>query len=620
MSIDANPTQPGPQPYVELPWQAQPLIQVSGVDDAESYARRVATGLGPDPVRLVAPAGMPDAPTRDELVVTLPEADYARLDELGTRLVDMLESLYPPPPDPCTGSYASVHLAGGAGVTPGTVAFVRTTSGATVQYLLPNLVVDPTTLRPRILAPPVPPRPPARPRTAMAVQVDISQLLQSGLAVAGTGAWGLPAPWNVGAATVVTTLEQLLNLFWPPSDAPSPLRKAVDALKAHIDQTEIGRAANQIRGFALYVEDQQAHLRIPIGPSPYVQDVLLPELRLMTTPGRNSVYDALQQLESMLATVGVEQKNDVLDLLIAGVSLQLVGLKMILQLDAAAAAYAEQAGEDERAMELTNLWLDDYVNLEEAVFGAEGTSDRGWVKRATDAIAAYVKARCDQVRKPYRYHTTVHAGRATHEQWGWTFTDDGIPNDSPKTQLVYDTPSSGCCDPWDQHGDRVDAAYAIYITARTSEITTPRALIVTEWNNALDSWRQHLPPPAPTGVPRLAALPSGPPTPQGSGWINGNSVQYAVGYVNSAPPAAAPPKTRAGAGPSGAGPETKWLPVGATAFVRLTDFPADPTRMATHIRIYRRFKTAIGHTTQWRVVKTVSVGTASYDDKDLAHV
>jgi hypothetical protein len=42
--------------------------------------------------------------------------------------------------------------------------------------------------------------------------------------------------------------------------------------------------------------------------------------------------------------------------------------------------------------------------------------------------------------------------------------------------------------------------------------------------------------------------------------------------------------------------------------------------MATFVRIYRRFRTAIGQTTEWRIVKTVPAAQASYDDTDLSRV
>jgi hypothetical protein len=614
--------------YDKLPWQVQPVIHVSAAADAESYAHRVAAPFGVEPAALIAPAGVPDAPTREELAAGMPEADFARLDELGSQLQDMLESLYPPLPDPVSGSYLSVHLAGGGGIEPGTVAFVRVTAGRTVQYLLPHLIVDPATLRPRIIPPPPPPPPPraARPRTTLAVAPP---LVSGGLAVAGTLAWGLPAPWNVAAAGVVTTVEQLINL-WPDDDkGPSPLQVAVTEIEKYIDQTEIGKAASQIRGFTTYVQDQQALLKIPIGPSRYVETTLLPKLQQMTTPGGNSVYDAIQQLESMLATVSVGLKKDVLDLLLSGVTLQLLGLQMIVQLNAAAAAAAEDSGDDQAKMELTNLWLADYVNLEQAILGAVGTSGRGWVDRATAAIASYTTARKDQVRKPYRYVLPFNPGGAEIEDgascqyFGWTFTDDGVPNDDPKTRFISDTwkGDATCCEEHVvQHGDLVDKAYWQYVASVSNEVTGQRTPIVGAWSKAIEEWRQKLPPPAPTAAPKVAALPGGAATPQGSGWVNGNKVQYAIGYVNSAPPAAAPPKTRAGAGPSGAGPSSSWLPIGATAFARLTEFPPDPTRMATHVRIYRRFRTSIGQTTGWQIVTTIPAAQASYDDTDLSHV
>ncbi len=603
------PPETGDTPYDRLPVQLRPLIAVTG---GSLTADAVAATLTADPLlasTLVAPAGLPPAPDHDELYRGLDEADAARLRALADRLVTVLDIAYPPVPGQLASS-VSCHLHGASGeVREGTVSYVRTTAGGTVQYLLPHVVLDPQTLSPLLvgLAEPSPP-----PRLRRSSVREVPQGVTTLMAVGGTLAWGLPPPWNVVTAATVTLFEQLLN----SSSARSPLADAVSELEQFVNQATVGRWASQIRGFALFVNAQRAGLDVNTDHDAYIREVLTPELRRITSPTGDSLYDAIHALEDLMATGDPPFRKTVLDLLLSGVTLYLLALKMIVQLDATLAAAAEDAGDDGEAIVCTARWLHDYVTFEQAVLGPPNTPEDGWAVRAGAAIDTYIKARSDQVRRPYRWAprpVSYDTVPGMSNPGGWTYHDDALPGDKPDDHFVADSLPTTCCDPGAQHGDKVDAAFNQHLAEIARDINRRRPA-VDLWRSAIADWRRHLPPPPPAVPPQVATLPGGPATPRGALWQRGASVQYAVGFLNEAGVST----STEGLGPSGAGPESRWLPIEATAGVRVSAIPADPSRLATRVRLYRRFRSA-GAPSPWQVVAALPAGTTTYDDTDGAN-
>ena len=568
----------------------------------------------------------------DEVAAGLSDAGARRLRSHAAPVESLLDSALPALPDPVEARYMSV-TSGASGFKPGTVGYVRVTQTARVEYVFEHLVVNlekatvdivglqalPPTARPPVSRRALAPVPPS------AVAIGTFQVI-------GTLLWALPPPWSAVSAAAATLVEMLIP-------RPEPTFTLVDAtivLEQYIDQQELGSWASQIKGFSEYIVSQQS-VMAAWGTKPntgYIRDVLLPKLRQMTTPGGNSVYDGIEHLENFCNSHLNRPPKDLqqpVELLCMGVSLQLLGLKMILQLEAVLAGEADEDGDDEAAAAGTRTWLDDYVNFQQAVSGTPDHSIDGWADRITALIAAIVAKRLEHINDPYQYQgqpPMMPYGQSNWSEYrGWTFIDSAVSSD-PKTHFErgpFGKPAHCLEDPPLLPNPNVQQAHDAYYQSIRDSVEAdyaPSNNVTAKWRASIADWNQKLPPPPPQAAPRPSTpSPSVASTPQGSGWVDGAHVQYAAAFVNSASMTQPRPTgTRQPMGPSEMGPPSQWLPIAASAYANLADIPVEEHQMATNVRIYRRFRTISGSNTEWRIIAILPAGQRTYADRDSKHV
>jgi hypothetical protein len=350
---------------------------------------------------------------------------------LSRLLQQTLDAALPASPDPVRATYVSCLEAPIESFPRGTVVYVRVTENATIEYLLPHLVADFEAGVAHVVnlpqAPKILPEPRIMPMGAINPEGPLS--------VVSTLAWILPPPWGAIASAGITLFGLIVSNM---KDAPSG---ASDSIKKYLELHDVSRVATQIKGFSDYIVVQRSVLEVPLdSQKTYVRKVLLPKLRAMTTPGGESVYDGVHGLVDYLGQANEAGRKTALDLLVQGVSLQLLALKMIMQLDALVAAQEVADGRDAAAAEWTNVWLDDYVSFHAAVNGVAaganpgtatpGLVEQGWAKFVGNAIDRQVTDRMNKISKEtFRYDREygVGSGRwvVTKHELGWTFKDAG---------------------------------------------------------------------------------------------------------------------------------------------------------------------------------------------------
>ncbi|MEV4110634.1 hypothetical protein [Nonomuraea sp. NPDC049695] len=563
----------------------RPRVHVAAVTDGgdrNDYARALLSRLYPDLPPRAAEAirnlnlaeGTPyELLDTAKVMAALPTATRARLGDQYALLLAKLNRTFPVlDGERLVRSTITALAAPSEDLPAGTVCLVRETNLATVHYLLPHIVVDAATGTPRLTglpAAPATPPPPELPQVRL-----FGDAANVALQVAGTLVWALPEPWGPIAAGGVTLIE----LLFAQSDNSSPFTSVVTRLEDFIKQQDINRHATMVKGFADWMVEQQEVLKVTQGDnSKYITDTLLPELRKMTAPGDDSVYDAVYDLENYLHVPGA------FDLMVLGVSVHLLGLKMIVQLDAVLASPAYKSVEPTLYNQYTQLWLSDYANFHAAVMGGPGRA--GWVQRVGRHIADFQTARLAQIIGPYRYdyREFVSAGSMsfTKNNWGWTYRDTALGEDDLAHFMVDTFEASGCCNADStrvEHRSEVHVARDQHRATVNQQLDTQYGKHLTTakaWQTAIEQWNEHLPPQRPTQAPTISPDGWRYTTPRGTYWVDGNQVSYAVAFSNHS-------------GPSPIGPWSEPLTISGKAGPTLTDLPDDPLGMAVARQIWRR--------------------------------
>jgi hypothetical protein len=611
LPADGIPARLRPVPYVaEVAAGTHPdayarllhrLLQPAGVDDHAAVAAAAAYQQPAD-----APFALADAAaTLDRLPASARQAVRAQI----ARLTEVLDRTYPVPAGETVSGTELTYLAEpGAGLAAGTVVYVRRTSAATVHFALPHVAVDPATGTPRLVGLEGPATAPPRP--APAVTRFSLDPASAALSVAGNLVWAMPPPWGPIAAGGITLIQLLLA----DGGKQDQFTAAVQQLEQFITHRDINADATHIRGFADWMDNQFQTLQVTQADnSAYITATLLPELRRMVAPGDDSVYDAIYDLERNLDVDGT------LKVLVLGVTIHLLALKMIVQLDAQLAATARAAGDDAACAAYTDLWLADYANLVIAVDGYTTStgSVAGWASRISAHVDAAITARLAKINFPYRYnnkHWVVNTGGGATgtsgtwvSEWGWTYRDDGV-GDTDTTNFIADAETGGdCC----HAGTTIEYKQLVHQhrDERTRAVAAAQDVVYADirqttrkWQAALLEWNQHLPPRPPTSAPKISGFTGTGPA---GNWVDGSSVGYAVAFANQA---------GGSGGPGRIGPWSAFAAVGAHAGATLTDLPVDPLKMATHRWIYRQFRHADGTTSPLRLVGIVDTTATSYTD------
>jgi hypothetical protein len=612
---------PGAATGSGIPVQLRPRIYVVDVApgvSADAYVRSLQllfrpTGLN-SPAALSAAAAYRQPATSPyqlfdpaQEIATLPVDAQQSVNVLIGRLTQAIEAVYPLPAGETALSSRITCLSHPAYDLPaGTVVYERTTDRATVQFVLPQVVVDPATGVPSLRQSP-PPLPAARALPSAPDAQLGGSAASIALSVAGNLAWILPPPWGPVAAAGLTLIQLLLNT----GDATDQFSQAVKQLELFIDQHDVNQDAAAIKELADWLQQQAYVLSTTrVDNSQYITSVLLPELHKMTSPGDGSVYSAVYDLEGHLDVPGA------FDILVLGVTIHLLALKMIVQLDAQLASTAKDAADDASFASYTDLWLADYTNFLTAIEGysENGVNTPGWAVRILNHISTFENARLSQIIEPYRFNdqrwVVVTGGGSTGtsgywvDNWGWTYRDDGL-GDTDVTNFVADYNNSGdCCGNGATHTEyqaQVQQARDQHVQLVSGQLDTAygdATATVKQWRAMIQQWNQHLPPRPPASAPKIGGWNG--TAPQGA-WTNGTSVAYAVAFADAS-------------GPSQLGPWSAFTASGANAFPTLTDLPADALGMAANRWIYRQFLNQDGTKSPIRLVGVTDAASSTYVD------
>jgi hypothetical protein len=590
-----------------IPLQLRPRIYVGEVASGlniDAYVRSIQLLFRPaglnDPAALSAVSGyrQPAASPYQLLnpaagIAKLPSAAQQSVNTMIANLTAAIEAAYPLPAGETLVSSQLTCLAAPVYDLPaGTVVYVRTTNQATVQFVLPQVTVDPATGVPSLRQDgpppgtvlPAPSAPTAVPAAAPspAVQAVGDDAASIALTVAGNLAWIMPPPWGPVAAAGLTLIQLLLN---GPGSAPDELNQVVMQLERIFAEQAVTNDANLIQSLADWLQGRANTLATTqVDNSLYITGTLLPELNMQAAPGK-SAYSAIYDLETHLDVPGA------LGILVLGVTIYLLTLKMTVQLDASLASTAKAAGDVETFTSYTDLWLADYSDFYSAINGytQNGVTTPGWATRIINHVTDMENARLSQITEPYRYNNqqwiVVQGGGSTGtsgywvDMWGWTFKDTAA-GDTDVTHFVADyNVQANCCNNGGSHTEyqaQVQAArdlYALNISEQLDTQYQDTVATVKAWIAMIQEWNQHLPPRAPTTSVAIDGWNGA--APQGN-WVNGSSVAYAVAFANAS-------------GPSQKGPWSAFVPTGANAFPTLTGLPVDPLGQTTNRWIYRQF-------------------------------
>lgn len=530
------------------------------------------------------------------------EEQQTALEKRQRILIGTIEKCYYiPEGEKIYNSYITVLANNSYGFAAGTIVYVRETNKAVINFILHNLRLNYETAEIEVsnMFEPTDKSNEQIP-VSLSVSSTASSIIESALQVSQCLVWALPHPWGAITAAGLTLFEILFN----GQSSENPYDIMVKELEAYANQHDINGWTRTINELSSWMLTQQASLKLIKGSErEYILQNLLPELRRQTAPGGQSVYDAISGLSDnqYISTDGV------FDVLVAGISVYLLALKMIIQLDALVASGYEDAENTDMSDSYNNLWRGDYINFLINISGSQDPVVQGWAAKIASRAEKFKTDRLSQITGTYRYsHTRSYVEPATKElitvtESGWTFIDHGA-SDRESTHSRIDTTSGGCCGSTIEHRDEVESARAAYVKNISDQLDAKYGgslKAAQKWAASIQEWNQHLPPLKPQKKVSINNDGWGDKVPQGSDWVVGNAVSYALAYANAS-------------GPSPMGSWSEYFEIKNKAFPSL-NIPVDMSQMGTARWIYRRFKNGTTKTMLVGIVADNS--TTSYQDK-----
>lgn len=404
--------------------------------------------------------------------------------------------------------------------------------------------------------------------------------------VATSCAYIMPYPWGPLAAAELTLLQVLTSGMTGPSFGEL-IQRAVRDLESFALHQQLLSIVSDLKRFTAYLDDKQADFAKVAAlkqSKEYLQGVLN-ELDRSTGPNgylNSSVY-ALQR-DELLALDGT------IELLVLACSLYILALKFRIQINGYLAAYYQDV--EPNPIEMNNYtinWLAAFSTFQTEVSGYQ--NKQGLADFCANWISTFKRNRLAQISLPQwdsRWSCVYFTDDAVYSFLGdfWPRNIVGALYTPPPTPLA------------------IEVRYPYYMGIYDGlESRFERALdTIQGWRDAVQSWSQQIPPQQPGDSPECGATPWTALVPQGENWKAGNSVAYAVKFVNRC-------------GPSPLGKWSDEVVIDKTAFPPVS-VPVDPLGMATARHVFRRM--SIGGQASYRVVKILPENTTgSFTDTEL---
>lgn len=345
---------------------------------------------------------------------------------------------------------------------PGTIVYIRQTNIATIQFLLPHIVVDLETGIPKVVGLSTLPSP----KDYTQEYLNLALLVGSGsidwtqmaLSIASTLSFAMPMPWGIFAAAGFQFFEMLFSSLGGESDLGAVLDQLLKDFVTAVDDVltihEIATDAATIQLFASWLQKKLEVMKRLCDGNPdypfnneYILGVpgvkgFLEELQEQLTPGGNSITTAVYNLDHLIKTDDYDifepSKNTIatISLYVTGISLSLMGQKMVIQLLATVESnYNELAKncQDEaqkkdyqtKAQQYQDQWRAAYNEFEIQIYGIPSDAQEvnslklgdsivncsGSVTTKLDEIKAnFNDKRLTKIGNTYRYEYTIGSG------------------------------------------------------------------------------------------------------------------------------------------------------------------------------------------------------------------
>lgn len=483
---------------------------------------------------------------------------------------------------------------------PGTVVYVRRTDVATIHFLLTHLFVDLSSGQTQVVGIENFPPPAARDGSLALIRSNSDSASASDFffTIAGSLVWALPGPWGAIGSAVLGGLSLLCG---GTEDLGKIIETAISAAVKQLEQYDLHLKVVDdiavIQDFAEWLNTQIAVIGLNYKDNP------IPNSFILKSGGDNGMLQGLRdkleqvhlsivRLEELIKGFDATDDSGFFNFYLQAISLDLLGQKMLLQLEAQVSTNygggttretLDNLELENAALfdEYNNRWRIDYSRFELAVNGDGSDTTGGFAKRVTDMIAFISKSRTDKVGDVYRFEWQEddHQGGYVYHQ-GWTWKDS-YTNDDYKKNFVDDYAQSCCTNI--EHKDVAEANRTNWINTVKQALQDKYkdATSCTEkWKASIFEWNEHLPPMAPGAAPALDPKGWQGKPPADSHWQAGHRVAYALAFRNDK-------------GPSTMGPYGSAQDIQPDKGATIINIPKqDDLKMATQVMIYRRITDA----------------------------
>lgn len=553
----------------------------------------------------------------ETLLTRYPASIQQELREQIQNLLDQLNPLYPfPEGETLETAYVTVITQALGEFLPGTVVYVRQTNLATIQFLLRHVVVNLKTGKPSLIGLGHLPAPHSHHLSPLDFQGPPlgSSFFDAALSIGGSLVWALPHPWGAFSSAGI---EVLRLLFGDSSSGISEaLKEGIKELESFLTEQKIQADAQRLKAFADWLDSQIADLGRLADRGGNIDNIyildngLLDHLRNSVSPENDNIYTAIYDLEVL---IDEDDSLSASGIYVFGISLYLLALKMILQLEALVASNYQNQGNLDSYNLYNKLWLYDYNDFEIAINGHtdnDGKYTPGWAKKVSDKINGFYTHRLAKITDLYRASITEgdprceSIGEICYRQvGGWTWKDTANKNDTDSTNFVADTTEGGCCSHDVEHKDQAETNRANWINTVSGQLDAKYQTAkdtIKKWTASIYEWNEHLPPLAPTSAPEIDPKGWQGKPPNDPHWKAGNQVSYAVQFSNDS-------------GPSPISDYNQAVDINPEMGATIINIPNDPSLMAMQVLIYRRITTEGGQHLD-KLLAGKKIGITSFQD------